>query len=161
TARQTAERPESRRRGRPGRCSSRSSALSHPTPPPSTRTIQREPDGSGTGRLGEQDRRQALASGDRRFVGRPPRLETLEELLARAIIIPFAVAPHDLDQLIDRLLPAVLAVERDREVEAGLMVERAGGDLLLELGDRADRLRLLGELERGARRRHRRIVALG
>jgi hypothetical protein len=34
-------------------------------------------------------------------------------------------------------------------------------DLLLELADRSDRLRLLGELDRSAHRRHRSIVALG
>ena len=41
------------------------------------------------------------------------------------------------------------------------MVERIGEHLLLELGDRADRARLLGEFERRARGGDRRLVALG
>ena len=63
------------------------------------------------------------------------------------------------DQVVDRFLPASLAVEGDREIEAGLMIERIGGHVLFQLGDRADRFRLLGELERGARGRDRGIVA--
>ena len=41
------------------------------------------------------------------------------------------------------------------------MVERIGGDFLFKLADRADRLRLLGDFERGAGRRDRGVVALG
>ena len=54
-----------------------------------------------------------------------------------------------------------LAVHRHRQIEPRLMIERIGLDLLLQLVDRADRLGLLGELERGARGGDRRLVALG
>src|SRR5262249_20184288 len=73
---------------------------------------------------------------------------------------PFAVAPHDLDQLVERSLTVALGVERQGQVEARLVVERIGGDLLLELADGPERGRLLGKLERGARGRYRRVVAL-
>src|SRR5215470_1851381 len=107
-----------------------------------------------TTKLRKQNRRQLAAALDGRLVGRPPRLEELHELLARAVVVPFAVAPHDLDEMVDRLLAAVLAVERHRKVEPRLVVERIGRDLGLELADRTDRLRLLGQLDGGARGRY-------
>src|SRR5438105_13147090 len=88
--------------------------------------------------LREQDRRQPFAPVDRRFVGRSPGFEQLHELLARAIVVPLAIAPHDLEQMVERLLALSLRVERDREIEARLMVERSGGDLLFQLGTRPD-----------------------
>src|SRR6185437_8950273 len=41
-------------------------------------------------RLGEQDRRQSLASLDGGLVRRAPGLEELHQLLARAVLVPFA-----------------------------------------------------------------------
>src|SRR5712671_7415507 len=111
--------------------------------------------------LRKQNRRQSLAAGNRGLVGRAPGLEELHELLARAVVVPLAVALDDFHQLIDRLRALAAGVERHRKIEAGLMVERIGLDLLLELADRADRVRLLGNLERGAGGRDRRIVAFG
>ena len=81
--------------------------------------------------------------------------------MRRGVVVPFAVALDDLDQVIDRLLAAALAGERDREIEPGLMIERIGRDLRSRSSSGPDRLRLLGELERGTRGRHRGIVALG
>ncbi len=64
-------------------------------------------------------------------------------------------------KMVDRVLAAALGVERQRKVEARLMVERIGRDLLLELG-RADRaIGLLGKLERRAGGGDRRLIALG
>src|ERR1700683_1797495 len=103
--------------------------------------------------LGKQDRGEPPAALDRGLVGRPPGIEELNELLAGAVVVPFAVAPDDGDQILERLLPAALAVEREREVEARLVVERIGRHLLLELSDRPERLGLLGQLQGGARRR--------
>src|SRR5713226_9289318 len=108
----------------------------------------------------EQNRRQPLAPRDRRLVGRTPGLEELDRLLARAVVVPFAVALDDLEEVVDRRLALSLAVQRHREVEARLVIERVGGDLLLELGDRPDRFRLLEQVERRACRRHRGVVAL-
>src|SRR5262245_26177733 len=82
---------------------------------------------------GEQDRREPPAPIDGRFVGGPPGLEELDQLLARSVILPFAVALDDLDQIVDRFRAPPLAVEGNGEIEAGLMVERVGGDLLLQL----------------------------
>src|SRR5712691_6179853 len=59
--------------------------------------------------LREQDRRQLLAPGDGRLVGRAPGLEEHHELLARAVVVPFAVALDDVEEMVDRLLAAALA----------------------------------------------------
>src|SRR5262252_2646087 len=111
--------------------------------------------------LREQDRREASSASDGRLVGRTPGVEQLDQLLAGAVVVPFAVAPDDLQQVIERLLALALGVQRDRQVEARLVVARIGGDLLLQLADRPERGGLLGELERRARGRHRRLAALG
>src|SRR5688572_25006489 len=88
--------------------------------------------------LSKQDRRQPLAAFYGRVVGRTPGFEELHELLARAVVVPLAVAPHDRDQVVDRFRALALAVERDREVEARLVVERIGVDLLLQFVEWAD-----------------------
>src|ERR1700692_3327851 len=100
--------------------------------------------------LSEQDRRQPLAAVDCGFVCRTPRIEKLNLLVARAGIISFAVALDDGDQLLERILPPALAVERQRKIEARLMIERIGEDLLFELGNGAERLGPLGEVGGGA-----------
>ena len=50
--------------------------------------------------------------------------------------------------MIERFLALALGVEGEREVVARLMIARVGGDLLLQLGDRPERVRLLGNVER-------------
>src|SRR5437764_11379152 len=110
--------------------------------------------------LRKQNRRQPLAAGNGGLVGRAPGLEELHQLLARAVVVPLAIALDDFHQLIDRLDTLAAGVQRHREVEARLMVERIGLHLLLEIADRSDRVRLLGYLERGAGGRDRRVVAL-
>src|ERR1700722_8043870 len=99
--------------------------------------------------LRKQDRRQPLASLDGGFIGRAPGLEQLHQLLARAVLVPFAVALDDFEQLLRRLGALAASVERRRQIESGLMIERVCGDFLFQLRHRADRLRLLGEIERG------------
>src|SRR5262249_12859546 len=89
------------------------------------------------------DRRQPLPAVHGGLVGRAPGLEELSELLAGAVVVPFAVALDDFDEVVDRLLAAALAVQGDREIEACLMVEQVGCDLFFQVGDRADRFRLL------------------
>ena len=85
----------------------------------------------------------------------------MDQLFAGTVVIPFAVALDDLDQVIGRFLAPAGCIKCDREVEARLMVERTGGHLLFKLADRAGRFRLLGDFERGTRRRDGGIVVLG
>src|SRR5215217_2282462 len=110
---------------------------------------------------GEQHRRQSSPPEHRHVVGRPPGLEELDELLARRLVVPAALAPDDVDQRIDRLLAAAAGVERQGEIEAGLMVERVRLEPALELAGVAERGRLLSELDRGAGAGDRRVVLLG
>src|SRR5512133_2050758 len=93
--------------------------------------------------LRKQKRRQLLAAFDRRGIGEAPGLEELDELLARAVIVPFTVALDDLEELLRRLLALALGVERDGKIEARLMIERIGEHLLFQLRERPERLRLL------------------
>src|SRR2546425_10095541 len=98
----------------------------------------------------KQNGGEPLAPVDGRLVGRPPRLEELYELLARAVVVPFAIAPDDLEEMVARFGAAPLAVQGDREIEPRLMIERIGGDLLFQFAERTHRFRLLGEFERRA-----------
>src|SRR6266852_5118337 len=90
--------------------------------------------------LREQDRRQPLARLDGGLIGRAPRLEELHQLLARAVVVPFAVALDDFEQLAGGLAALAAGIERGRQIESGLMIERVCGDFLFQLGHRADRL---------------------
>ena len=83
----------------------------------------------GTMQLRKQNRRQPLAAFDGGRVGRAPGLEELHQLLARAVVVPLAIALDDLEQLVDGLAAVALGVERDGKIEARLMVERIGGTL--------------------------------
>jgi hypothetical protein len=62
--------------------------------------------------------------------------------------------------LIGRLRTCALRVERGREIETRLMVERICSQLLLELGHRTDRLGLLGKVDRSLHRLDRGVIAL-
>src|SRR6201987_5433017 len=83
--------------------------------------------------LSEQNRGEPLAAFDRRFIGRTPGVEKLYQLLARAVIVPFAVALDDRHQMFERIEPSALAVKRERKIKTRLMIERVGGDLLFKL----------------------------
>src|SRR5678816_1986716 len=99
---------------------------------------------------GEEQRREALPAGDRRRVLDAPRLEELHELLARRLLVPAAIAPDDLQQLVGRAGTVALTVQHHGEIEAGLVVVRVGLETASEVGRRAELLRLRGKLERGA-----------
>src|SRR5206468_2196207 len=90
-----------------------------------------------------------------------PGLEELHELLARAILVPLAVAFDDLEQLIGGFLSLARGVECRGEIETRLMIQRISGDLLFELADRSERLRLFGKIDRRLHCRDRGIAALG
>jgi hypothetical protein len=60
----------------------------------------------------------------------------LHELLAGGIIVPFAVALDDFQQVIGGLAALAASVQCGGEVESRLMIERVGRDFLLEFGDR-------------------------
>src|SRR5437879_13444621 len=67
--------------------------------------------------LREEDRRQPLSSLDGRLVGAAPRLEELHQLLARAVIVPLAIAPDDFQQMVGRLRALAEPIERGPQVE--------------------------------------------
>src|SRR5260370_34771338 len=77
-------------------------------------------------RSGKKDRRQPPSPRHRMFVGRAPRLEELNQLLAGGVVIPFTVAAHDLEQLVEGLLPTAISVQCYGKVEARLVIERVG-----------------------------------
>src|SRR4051812_47356288 len=95
--------------------------------------------------LRKQDRRQLLAALHGGVVRRTPRLEELHQLLARAVLVPLAVALDDLEQMVGGRSAVAAGIQGDRQVEARLMIERVGGDLLLQFGDRTERARLFGK----------------
>src|ERR1700738_1056207 len=110
--------------------------------------------------LGKQNRRQPLASVHRRLIGGAPCLEELHQLLARAVLVPFAVALDDFEQLVGGVGTVAAGVERGGKIESRLIIERICGDFLFQLGDRAERLGLFGEIDRRLHRLDRRVVAL-
>ena len=59
-----------------------------------------------------------------RLVGAAPRLEELHQLFSRAILVPFAIAFDDLEQLVGRLGAVALGVERGRQIEGGTPADR-------------------------------------
>ena len=85
----------------------------------------------------------------------------MNELPARRVIVPFAVALDDFDEMIGGGGALAARIERDSEIVARLMVGRIGGDPGFQFGNRADRLRLLGEIDGGLGGRRRGGVALG
>src|SRR5438552_17286928 len=110
--------------------------------------------------LGEQDRRQPLSPLDRGLVGWPPRLKELHKLLAGAVVSPSAVALDDFEQPVGRLGAVASGVERNGEVESGLMIQRIRSDLLFEFVDRTERLGLLGEVDGRLHSLDRGVLAL-
>ena len=79
----------------------------------------------------EPDRRQLAAGGDGGLVHQAPGLEKLQQLLARRGVVPGAVAPDDREQFVGRLVALAFGVERDRQIEACLMIVRIGGEFAL------------------------------
>src|ERR1700731_2982978 len=95
------------------------------------------------------------------LVSGAPGLEELNKLLTGTVIVPFAVAAHDLDQMVERLLPTVIAVQRYCKIKARLMIERVCDDFLFQLGDRPKMDRPFGDFKRRAGGGHRGFASLG
>src|SRR5215831_13746172 len=110
---------------------------------------------AGTGSrppLREQQRGEAPPCRERQRIGRPHRLEELDELLAPRLLVPIAVALDELQKLVDRLLALARGEKRRREFRSRLVVPRILREASPQLVGRARRLGAgLGELERGAR----------
>ena len=85
--------------------------------------------------LREQHRGKFPAAGDGGLVRRAPGIEQLHELLARAVVVPFAVALDDRDQVVGCRVAIALGILGEREIETGLMIGRICGDLGLQIGD--------------------------
>jgi hypothetical protein len=66
----------------------------------------------------------------------------LQQLLARAIVVPGPVVFNDFNELGGGLLAAVLGIEEDGEIESRLMVAGIGRDLSYKLGSIAASRRL-------------------
>src|SRR6185369_6645646 len=69
-------------------------------------------------KLRKQYRRQTLASVNRCFVHRAPRIEELHQLLTCSVFVPFAIAFDDLDEVFERFLALAFGIERHREIIA-------------------------------------------
>src|SRR5689334_20104387 len=78
----------------------------------------------------EEDRGEAAPPRDGERVGRAHRFEELHQLLAPSLLVPGAVAPHQLEQLVDRRLALAGGEQRRRQIEPRLVVLRIGGEAL-------------------------------
>ena len=85
----------------------------------------------------------------------------MHQLLARTVLVPFTVTLDDFEQLLGCLRAIATGVERGRQIESRLMIERVCGDFLFQFGDRPNRLCLLGEIERSLHGLDRRVIAFG
>src|SRR5438876_3548967 len=100
----------------------------------------------------KQDRGEPLAGGDGEGIRRPHRLEEFEQLLARGLLVPGAVAADDLEELVDASLALARGEERGGELVARLEILGVALDPGLELAQRALGLAAgLGELQARAR----------
>ena len=66
----------------------------------------------------ESLRRPAIAG----RILRPPCLKELEQLFARAILVPFTIAFDDLDEMLRRLHAPVRAGQSRGQIEPGLVI---------------------------------------
>src|SRR5918996_3795638 len=100
---------------------------------------------------GEQDRGQLATAGDRRRMVGAERLEELDQLLTRRLVLPFSVSAHDSEQLVDRGFDLAAQEQARGAIEAGGVIVRIGLQTRaqgLGIGERAG---LLGQAEGGAR----------
>src|SRR5215472_16391970 len=96
----------------------------------------------------KEDRRETPPRCDRERIGRPHRLEELQQLLARGLLVPGAVAPDDLEELVDPGLALARGEERRGKLVARLEIPGVALNPRLELAERAlGFLPGLGELE--------------
>src|SRR3974390_1337371 len=94
--------------------------------------------------LRKQNGRQPLSSFDGGIVIGAPGLEELHQLLAPPLPVPFAVALDDLEQRLGCFGAFAGGVERGRQIESRLMIQRVCGDFLCQLDERAARFGLFG-----------------
>src|SRR6266404_9616990 len=87
--------------------------------------------------LREEDRRQPPPRRQRQRIGRPHRLEELDELLARRLLVPLACPLDDLQELVDRRLALAGGEQRGGEVKTGLMVVGIRRQPRAQFADRA------------------------
>ena len=78
-------------------------------------------------RLREQHRRQLAACGSGHRIGRPPGLEEFEQLLARSVVVPAAIAAHDGEDLFDSLLALTLGGKDLGKLQPGIEKGFLGG----------------------------------
>ena len=74
----------------------------------------------------EQDFGQATTGSDHPRVFQADCLEDLQQLGAGCALVPFAVPPHDLDEVIDGAASVTLAGEVHGKIETGLEIVRTG-----------------------------------
>src|ERR1700730_6071694 len=96
----------------------------------------------------KKQHRELSPGADRCRIDRPPGVEKLQQLLARAIVVPGPVAFDDFNELGGRLLAPVLGIEEDGKIEPGLKVAGIRRDFSYKLGSFADGGGLPGEVER-------------
>src|SRR6185312_8758314 len=88
-------------------------------------------------------------------IGRAHRLEEFDELLARCLLVPFAVALDEIEEPVDRLLALARREERRCQLQPRVIVSGIALEALTQLAERALRLFAgLCDLEGGPRRRH-------
>src|ERR1700722_17033412 len=80
----------------------------------------------------KQNRGQLASSVERLWIGRSHGLEQRDDLLSRRLIIPFAVAAYNLQELVQGAFAVAACVQRQRQIVARLMVARVLSQLGLE-----------------------------
>src|SRR5262245_25830064 len=98
----------------------------------------------------EQDRGEALATGNGELVLGTPGLEELDQLLAGRLIVPAALLADDAQEVVKGLLAAAGGIQRQSEVVAGLVVGRVLLDGLRQAGNLAGVDRGRGKIEGSA-----------
>ena len=82
----------------------------------------------------DESRRRAV---DGARIGRAHRLEQRNKMLARGVLVPFAVASHDFEQLRDGAFAIARRIQRQRQIVTRLMI----GGIGIELSRAAARCR--------------------
>ena len=84
----------------------------------------------------------------------------MQQLLARRFIVPFAIALDNLEQAIGGGVTLAPGVQRQRQIEARLIVGGIIGHRLFQRRDIAKLGRLFGDVDRGEHRGDRRVRVL-
>src|SRR5688572_27463689 len=103
---------------------------------------------AGTGCSGEEERGEPAALCRRPGILQADHLEQLQQPLARRRIVPFAVARHDLEQLVGGAVTVAARHQYAGKLEAGLVIVGIGGDSRVERTGVDIRFGDLGEIDR-------------